>query len=124
MLSNEVVWYRLGRQKMTLATEVRASRPSRRAWVCVTPMRRKPWGACTPAIREYFLLLYFELERDAVAIVRDSYDYDEYLLHRAVVRVLAGEERDPALQRLARVLSRWRADPRALVQPWAGDYPL
>ncbi len=91
---------------MTLAAEVHASRPDRRAWVSVRPLGGSEYD-----------VVYFEVERQHIDEVIESWDYDEFLLNRQELRVTGEDD-------LERTLAQWVDDLETLVQPYFCDYPL
>lgn len=91
---------------MTLAAEVPASQPDRRAWISVRPLGDSQYD-----------VVYFEIERQHIDEVIESWDYDEFLLNRQELRVTGEDE-------LERILAQWTNNLESLVEPYFCDYPL
>ncbi len=101
-------WYRLVRRSLSVAAEVSASRPSRRAWVYVCPL---------PDSR--YAVYYFEVEGDRYGEILETWDYDRPGMLLEEQRLVVTGEAE-----LRVVLSRWLDDLSRLVDPGVSTFPI
>ena len=99
-------WFRLVRRGLSLAAEVPASQPDRRAWVKVWPYGEE----------NHYLVQYFEVENAHYQEAYGSYDCDHFLLNEQ--RYMC-----EGVTEVKRLLDQWLNDLTKLRDPGTTTYP-
>ena len=118
-LPHKIEWWLLHDSK-TVAAEVSACQPSRRAWLKVGVARNNPRNPNQHLSENVqFGVRYFEVEKSVLddAKYNDRYIENEEVLNQEIVLAKNEEE-------LERILARWLSDLDKLVLPYFCDCPI